>query len=241
MILVKSLSAVLQGLRLCFLNPEIRKLAIRPWLVSAVCYLAVGTGALLSHGPLLEMLVPNPEGFWMQALYWLTWAGLYLFLLIATLSISLILALVLSGVFQDSIARKTLAEFGAPVPEEDENVGVVVKDIGRSVATEATKLFWIIPLLVCLFIMGFIPFLSPIVFILAAWFLAYESFDVVYEIHKLSTKERLKKGMSNWPSLIAFGLGLTFFGLIPLAGILLPPVAVSAAAWLWSERSHLDE
>lgn len=235
MLLKKAPFALLHGFKLCLLNSAVRKLALWPWLISALVYLLVATAAWFSHEPLVNWIVPNPDGIIKWGLYYLAWAGTALFLVISTLITSLILAIVLTGVFQESIAHEVLKQNGVNLPEEPQNLRGFAFEMARSIKTESAKLLWLIPLGVMVLIMGFAPFLAPFAFIVAAWILGFESSDVVWEVLKKPARQRFSFARANWISVTLYGLSLSVIGFVPFMGILIPPIAVAGASWMLSE------
>ena len=94
--------------------------------------------------------------------------------------------------------------------------------------------------MIFVFIIGFIPFLTPFAICLGAWLLAYQFVDVVLDVMKQGVRHRLKFSLKHWILLLQFGLIVTLLCLVPFVAILIPPVAVAGASTLLA-RAQLIE
>ncbi len=238
---VRAFFAIYKGLQICFSKPKVRRLAMIPWLLGAVCYFASIYGAYYAHPILLDWAVGSPDGIWKTILFWLAFVFFGLVLLVATLLVTMTLVIVFTSVFQTGIVQQVLLDLGRPLPEEEAGVKGIVKETGRTVVVEMAKLIWLLPLMIIVLIVGFIPLLTPFALILGAWLLAYQFVDIVLDVYRVTSRERFRFAKKHAVSLIAFGLSLSACWAIPFFGILLPPAAVAGAAWLLSESGLLAE
>lgn len=225
---IQSSYALVKGCQLCFSDRQIRRLSIWPWIIGIGAYLATAVAAVYLFSPLLGQLVLPPAGFWSGVWYYIVAIFLGAFLSVATVVVTLTLVIVLTGFFQSSIAALVLKQSGITVVSE----GSIVSEAGRTIVVEGFKLLWLLPLIVVSFLLFFIPLLFPFAILLSAWLLAYQFVDVVLDTLRFSAGQRLRFGLRNWSSLFVFGLTLMFIGIVPLIGIIIPPIAVAGAAWL---------
>ncbi len=237
----RSITAIIHGFILCFSNKELRKLAIRPWLIGVVCYFLSLVGAYYSHGPLLSLFVETAEGFFGTIIYYGAWVFVALLLLIASMVISLTAVMILGGPFQTALAIAVFKLQNKKIPEEEEGVKATVKEVSRTIATESTKLLWLLPLFVIVAIIGFIPFLMPFAVVVASWLLAFQFIDVPLDVLKLPTRQRIGFAARHLTTVICFGLTLSACWAVPFLGLFLPPVAVVGATWLIAESDAMKE
>jgi uncharacterized protein involved in cysteine biosynthesis len=237
--LAKSCTALFHGLRFCFTVSTVRSLALWPWFLGLVTYVASVVTAYYCHSLILQSMIEAPQGFWGSALYSAAWVLVAFFLLVGTLIVSVVVVLILTSVFQTAIAARVLLHLGRQVPEETPGLKGIVKEAARSVAVESLKLLWLLPLFLLLFLVGLIPIFTPFAIILAAWLLAFQFVDITLDIYRISSGGRFRFCLRHALPLTCFGLTLTVFWAIPLLGWVLPPAASAAAAWLLSETNLL--
>lgn len=238
---IKAFFALFKGLHFCFSHKRIRRLAIWPWLLGAVIYIAAMVGAYYSHAPVLEMIADSPEGFLSYLWYGLAWLLVGGLLLIAALLLTVVIVMVFTGVFQTAIALETLKAIGADVPLEEAGVKAVLKETSRTILTESVKLVWLLPLILLSIVIGFIPLLTPFALILGGWLLAYQFIDVVLDVYRIRASRRIRFAARHGLLLVCFGLGLVFVSIVPFVGLFIPPIATAGAAWLLSETGLLAE
>lgn len=233
--------AIFTGLQLCLSNPKIRSLAIWPWLVGAVCYVLSMVGAWYLHPELVEKLVSTPSGFFTWIWYSIVWVGAALAVLGGAVIVSVVFVMIFTSVFQSAIAAEVLRQNGHVLPAEEGGISGNFNEIVRTIMVETTKLIWIVPLLILVFAIGFIPFLLPFAMIVGAWLLAYQFTDVVLDLYKIPTFDRLKFALRHKLLLTSFGLGLAALWAIPFVGLVLPPAAAAGAAWLLSTTGTIKK
>jgi CysZ protein len=237
---IRAFFAIARGLQFCLTVPAVRRLAIVPWAVGTLCYVASVYGAYRLHPVLLDWAVGDLDGIWQYFLYGLGYLFFAMILLVSTLLITVTIVIVFTGVFQTGIVLQVLRLLEQPIPEELNGVRGLVKETSRTVVVETTKLFWLLPLMLIVLVVGLIPLFTPFALVLGAWLLAYQFVDIVLDTYRLSSRERFRFGRENALLLVAFGFSLSLVWAIPLLGILLPPAAVAAATWLLAESELLD-
>ena len=238
----RALAAFFKGISLCFFEPRVRRLAILPWALGCVSYPLAITAAYYSHGPLLAALIDSPSGILSTILYVLAWIGIALLLAVASVLVSVVLVLIGSAAFQSMIVEEVIASIHPSERETSSGtlqLSVIFRDSLRAIGTELIKLLWLVPLIITAFVLGLIPWLVPFAFALGAWLIAYQFVDIVLDVATLSARQRFTFARRHWLAMIAFGAVVTAFFLIPLAGILLAPIATAGAAWLLAEEKSL--
>ena len=237
MTIIEAVQSALFGISSCLRDREVRKLAAKPWALGLLVYLLTAAGALYSHAPLMKVFTSAPVGFWRHVTYWLIWTMVTLGLIAASSLISVVVVFAATGLFQTGIARHVLSGLGAAAPPADSSVA---GEIGRTIFVEGTKLFWIIPLAVLIFVGGFIPVLAPLCFILSAWLLAFQSCDIVLDLYKVPLLRRLKLALGNAVTFTCFGAPFLALSMVPFAGFLVPPLAAAGAARFLASHSLLQ-
>ena len=127
------ITAIIDGFKLCLFQANIRKLAIKPWLIGVVCYFLSLYVAYHTHGTVVSWLISDPSSWWTNILFYLVWFIAALILVIVSLIASVAIILVLSGFFQSSIALEVLKSYEIKIPEEDESIKGLAKEAGRSI------------------------------------------------------------------------------------------------------------
>lgn len=221
-------------------SKEILRLALWPWLIGLVSYVATALGAIYLYTPILYEIMHTPQSWWQSVLYFVVQIALALFLFISSVIISITFVLILTSVFQTAISEKILDKLGAEVPEQESGVKALAKESLRTILVESFKLIWLVPIMVLLFIIGFIPLLTPFAIVAASWLLAFQFIDVVLDIYRISAFKRFSFCIKHFPIVVSFGFSLTALWAIPLVGILIPPVAVAAASLVLFEQGLLE-
>lgn len=238
--LFSPIRALLQGFRICFSHKEIFRLCLWPWTLGAICSLLSVLVAIPAHANLLQWLVGEPTGLWTQLLYYIAWLLVALSLLLCSMLLSLLIVFAMSAAFQTAIATHVLKLQGVAVASEPSNAAALFKETVRNITSELLKLLWILPLGICVLILGFIPILLPLALVIGAWLLAYQFVDVPLDVLKMSVSKRLGFALRHSLQLVLFGFTLGVFWAVPLLGLLLPPVAVAGATWLLAENKLIE-
>ncbi|QGM80312.1 sulfate transporter CysZ [Otariodibacter oris] len=126
----------------------------------------------------------------------------------------------------------------------DMSMADMLKDVPRMLKREWQKMWYSIPRIIALFLLGFVPALGqsviPLVtFIFGAWLIAIQYCDYPFDNHKISFQRMrnalLEKRMMNF----TFGILVSLFTMIPFLNLVAMPVAVCGASAMWvSEYRH---
>lgn len=230
--------ALLQGLKLCFFTPEVRKLALWPWCIGCVSYFLSLYAVYAAHPTVMAWFVSSPSGILAYAKYILIWIGVSALMLLLAIILSICFVMICTSAFQSSIAQAALLAHDVRVglPEMS-----ILNEASRTILVETKKLFWLLPLMIFVFIASFIPFLAPFAILLGAWLLAFQFVDVVLDLFRLSASQRLAFARANYLSLVCFGLVLGALWTVPFLGIFLAPAATAGAAWFLSEPEFMSK
>ncbi len=233
--------AILRGLSLCLRDGEVRSLATRPILWGVLVYALAIVGAYFSHGWFVGLIASgDPSGILGTIWYWTAWVLASVLLAVVMGIVAVVAVIAVSGPYQSAIARQVLIRRGIVVPEEAGGVTGVVREVGRTVGVEAGKLVRLLPVIVALPLLGFVPFLTPVVLVAGSWMLAFQFVDVVLDLFKVPVRERFAIARRRWLTVTLFGAGTATLFMVPFAGIVLAPAAAAGAATLFAEGPLRD-
>ncbi|MDE3968637.1 sulfate transporter CysZ, partial [Glaesserella parasuis] len=114
----------------------------------------------------------------------------------------------------------------------------MLKDIPRMLKREWQKMWYSIPRLVALFLLGFIPVLGqtiiPILaFIFGAWLIAIQYCDYPFDNHKIQF-QRMRNALAQYRTMnFTFGALVSIFTMLPFINLVVMPVAVCGATAMW--------
>jgi len=234
---LQAAKAPFRGGLLCLSDPELRKLSTRPILVGLFSWPLSIAFALYSHSGLVALIDSGQESWWAPIWDWLAYfmaAGI-LFGLSFLVSISLVF--VLSGVYQASIAKAVFEKLGVSMPGEE--LGIA-SETGRTIWVETAKLFWIVPLTCIAFLLGLLPFLTPIALIVTSWLLGFQFLDIALDNLKIGAFQRIRICLKHFLKTAVFGGVLVVGWAVPFLGILIAPGAAAGAALLLAESGMMD-
>lgn len=221
-----ALLALPTGFKLCLTNPKVRKLAIRPWIAGVFSYFASLGIAYYLHPIVLATLLAPPSSWWTKIVYYVTWLIVAVMLFLASSLLSILFVLITTAIFQTEIALAVLSDKYQVLGD-----GSIIGETKRTLFVESTKLLWLVPLFIIIFLLGLIPPLTPFSIAANCWLIAYQFVDVVLDLFKKGSFERLKFARKNWLFLIVIGASMSILWAIPFVGILIPPAAIAGTAW----------
>lgn len=231
----KAVLAIPTGLRLCLSDPKVRKLAFKPWIAGLFSYFFSLFAAYYLHPIILSSLLGAPNSWWMNIVYYLCWLIVAVLLFLASTMLSIVLVLITTAIFQTEIALAVLAN-----KYDGLGQGSVVSETKRTIWVESTKLIWLVPLFITIFILGLIPPLTPFAIAANCWLIAYQFVDIVLDLFKIGSLDRLRFARKNWLFLITIGGCLMLLWAIPFVGILIPPAAIAGTAWALDQANLLQ-
>ncbi len=123
----------------------------------------------------------------------------------------------------------------------DASLMSVIKDFPRTFKREWLKIKHILPRIILLFFLGFIPFIGQfiipiIIFVFAAWSQAIQYCDYPFDNHKIpffTMKNTLKKKTY---ATLSFGMLIMICTFIPFINFVIIPVAICGATAMWVDN-----
>lgn len=184
-------------------------------------------------------------GGWLDAMLpsWLDWLSFVLIPLI------FLMILVIFYFTFTTLANFVSAPFNALLAEKVEQqltgenltemtMAEMLKDVPRMLKREWQKMWYSIPRLLALFLLGFVPVLGQTVvpvltFIFGAWLLAIQYCDYPFDNHKISFA-RMRNALAQRRTMnFTFGALVSLFTMVPFLNLVAMPVAVCGASAMW--------
>lgn len=218
--------AVLVGFRLCLTDRTVRSLACKPWLIGSICWIILATLSVYTHSSVLSFLVSPGQSWWSEIYWGFMWLFVGLLLFVVSTLLSVVCVSLAGGVYQSQIALHIIKNSGIELPLDLS----IIQEASRSVAVESLKLSILLPLMIACFLMAMFPLLTPIALLISSWLMGFQFIDISLDLTRAPVISRLKMALSRWMTVACFGATLLI--LSPFIGIILPPIAAAAAAWL---------
>lgn len=129
-------------------------------------------------------------------------------------------------------------------PINDDSWFDVMKDVPRMLRREWQKLWYSLPKIVGLFLLGFIPLVGQTIvpvltFLFTAWMMAIQYCDYPFDNHKVSFNVMKNALGEQRTQSLTFGALVTCCTFLPLVNLVIIPVAVCGATVMWVEN-HRD-
>ena len=175
---------------------------------------------------------------WLSFLSWLIWPlalismlGFVLYGFNATASL-------IAAPFNGLLAEKVESRLrGGQVSFPDETISEMAL---RSLQRELQKQWFFLKRVLLLLLISFIPvinLISPLLwFLFSIWMLSIQYMDYPMDNHKIGFHEMQKRLKKDWWHTVSFGLTHYVLMFIPFINLILMPVAVAGATWLWVDQ-----
>lgn len=204
-----------------------------PILINVVLMIGLVWAFFANVGDWLNFLLPS----------WLEWLSAVL--------IPLIFILLLIGFYFafTTLANFIAAPFNALLAEKVElqltgeslgemSFAQLLKDVPRMLKREWQKMWYSLPRLIALFLLGFVPLIGQtivpvIAFIFSAWLIAIQYCDYPFDNHKIAFSRMRNALAQNKVMSYSFGTLVTLFTMIPFVNLVVMPVAVCGATAMW--------
>lgn len=233
--MLDAFSALSRGTRLVY-TPGLRRYVFLPILANLVVYAAMLSYVLTHFGGWLDGWMAMVPG-WLDWLSWLIWPLFVLSLgLIVFFSFTLVTQLI-AAPFYGLLAEKVEREVTGRPPLDDRGLARTAIDaLGR----ELVKLGYILPRMLLLFVIGWIPvinLIAPLLWLLfSAWMMAVTYLDYPMDNNKVPFADmRRRLAARRWPTL-TYGGWVMLITWLPLANLLLLPGAVAGAVLMWEDH-----
>ncbi|WP_373777414.1 sulfate transporter CysZ [Glaesserella sp.] len=215
------------------LQRQLMPFVIFPVVINTVLMIGLIWLFFVNIGGLLDSFLPT----------WLEWLGFVLIPLI------FVLILVIFYFTFTTLANFIAAPFNALLAEKVEqqltgenltemSFAAVLKDVPRMLKREWQKMWYSIPRLLALFLLGFVPVLGQTVvpvlaFIFGAWLIAIQYCDYPFDNHKIQF-QRMRNALAQYRTMnFTFGTLVSLFTMIPFVNLVVMPVAVCGATAMW--------
>ncbi len=221
------------GLSLVF-TPGIRRFVFIPLLINLVLFAGLTYWVLQQFDGWTAFLLSMLPEFMVKYASWLVSFVLGAFILVSAGYSFSIVANFIAAPFNGFLAERIeiAASGSGPAPEP------LGKMIVRTFFREVEKLIYFIPRAIAVFVaalmLSFVPlinFFAPLLpLIWGAWSLAIQYTDYAFDNHQTPFKDVRVAMRSNLSDTLSFGAVVMFVTTIPLANLLVIPVAVTGAS-----------
>jgi len=220
------ISAYLEAIALLAGNARLRSLMLRPFLVGVIVYLVGISLGVYFFSDIRAIIDPELQSWFAYLVNPLIWLATLLIVLVGSLFLVVIITLSLLGILQTPIAEEVFSLKGVTIQKEPTSI----RRVTFLVIWELIKLILVLTLVIGALLIGLFPLFLPVSFIISAWIVGFESFDVALDAAGKPIRQRLKLTLRN-PLLVTIsGAGGVALALIPFVAIILPSLAVTSAA-----------
>ncbi|QEM83715.1 sulfate transporter CysZ [Halomonas binhaiensis] len=233
--MLNALDALRRGTRAVYSN-GLRRYVFLPILINLLVYIGTLSYVLTHFGGWLDgwmAMVPN----WLSWLEWLIWPLFLVSLVVIVLFSFTLVTHLIAAPFYGFLAAKAEVELTGREPSDDRGLlKTGIDTLGR----ELVKLVYILPRMLVLFIISWIPLVNlsaPILWAMfSAWMMAITYLDYPMDNNKVSFADMRKRLSTRWWPSMTFGGWVTLITWIPLANLFLIPGAVVAAVLMWDQH-----
>jgi CysZ protein len=227
----------------CFLDgfnlirkPGLRRYFVVPVLINTLVLAIILTVTVIYFSAWVDGIMGwFPD--WMSLLYWLIWLIAFLVLLVLVLFGFTVIANVIASPFNAILSVKVEEKLTGKPPASQVSIWMVLP---RTLARELGKVLYILPRLLGLILITFIPVInviSPVLWVLfGAWMMAIEYSDYGADNNDLSFRELKSRLARRRFQAIMFGLPAYLLLTVPLINLVLMPVGVAGGTRFWVEQ-----
>ena len=232
--MLEGFEALGEGIRLV-MRPGLRRYVIVPVIIILVVY------SLTLYG--LVKVFTHWLDEWIALIpHWLDWLGWILIPLIT-------LTLIVIAFFTFTLMVNLLASpfYGFLVERVENELGMEGANDQRSLGRQAWdgfirelhKLSYILPRMLILFLLGWVPvvhLITPFLWLVFSfWSVALEYLDYTMDVHEVSFKKMLKL-LGKLPiKTLGFGFAVSVLLWIPIVNLIVMPAAVAAGVIMWRD------
>ncbi|WP_148252269.1 sulfate transporter CysZ [Aidingimonas lacisalsi] len=227
-----ALTALIRGVRTVY-APGMRRYVFVPITINLLVYGAMLQVVLTQFGGWLDgwmSLVPG----WLAWLEWLIWPLFVVALIIVVFFTFTLVTHLIAAPFYGFLAAKVETRLTGRPPADDRGlIRTGIDAMGR----ELCKLGYILPRLVILIVLSWIPLVNLVTPILwaafSAWMMAITYLDYPMDNNRVSFADMKRRLGKRWWQSLTFGAWVTLLTWVPLANVFLLPGAVAGAVQLW--------
>lgn len=229
--MVRGFTALFRAVPMVFEDARLLRLAILPALITFFGSIASGLAMILWGGRYLSHVQLGKIDVVLSAvLLLIISAGV-------TFIAYLLIALVATAPFADAISERAEELAGAPPPPK-RPLHYALIGLGHTILLVIVYLAIAIPLFVANWI---VPVVAPVTavlgFLLTALLFAWDAFDPVLSRRGRSFADKWRFISEHRGEALGLGAAATLASALPFAGVLVPSLAITAAARLHHERS----
>lgn len=224
-----------QGLKLV-LSPGLRLFVLLPLSINLVLFCGLIYLAIHQFGMWVDTFMPAlPD--WLTFLSYVLWPLFVALVLLMVFFSFTMITNIIAAPFNGFLSEKVEAVVRGVDESPAFSWGELAAMVPRTLAREARKLGYMLPRMLGLFILSFIPVVNlvaaPLWLLFGVWMMAIQYIDYPADNHKLGWNEMLAWLKSKrWQSL-SFG-GIVYAALlIPGVNLLMMPAAVAGATLFW--------
>lgn len=184
----------------------------------------------------LIALLPSWLAWLSVILYWLAVGLILLVYYFIFNTLSGFLASPFNGLLSEKVEQMLTGE-----TVEDEGYLAMLKDIPRTLKREWQKIYYALPKIILLFLLGFVPFVGVfvvpvLIFLFTAWSQSVQYCDYPFDNHKISF-QAMNKALSQYKMMnLTFGILVMIATFIPFVNFLIIPAAICGATNMWVEQ-----
>ena len=236
--LINGLSYLTRGAQL-IVKPQLRWFVFVPVLINIALFVVL-TGVLIEQfGFALDLLL-NWIPSWLDFLAWILWLLFAIVLLLVYGYSFSILTNIIAAPFYGILADRTEALIKGQGADPEPLSKMIPRTIGR----ELVKLWYFIvrglAIFIVTLILSWIPLVNLIVpviiFVWGAWCMSIQYVDYTADNHQLPFSNMRERLAAKKYSSIGFGSLVMLGTMIPLANIIILPIAVVAGTVFWVEE-----
>ena len=226
--------APFQGVRFLFQHASLVRLALIPFLINLLLFIALGSLLYAKFGYFLSLIITRPDQwYWLILYYVVTALALVLILVVGTFALCLI-GNIIAAPFHEWMCEKTKEIL---VGKSTPSSLPLWQEAKRILSTQFKKLLLLLILEIFILLLVLIPgigaFLSGALTLIL---LAFQFLDFPLGAERLALSSQFKNFLIHPLAWLGFGCGLSLMLAIPLLNIAVLPSGVIGACLLYYQR-----
>ncbi len=229
----RGLGYLYQGLGLLF-KPGIWPYVVVPLTINLILFSLIIAYAYQQFNFWIVSILDWLPG-WLSFVDWLLWMtfGLFiLFIVIFTFNLlANLIAAPFNGFLAEAVERYLVGEPSRQKPR------TLAKEVLVSLVREVRKMGYYLPRALLLFLLGLIPFITPIApllwFLFGAWMMAIQYLDYPMDNNRISFGRMRLELQEQRLTPLGFGSGVLLVAMVPLLNLIIMPAAVAGATVCW--------
>lgn len=226
---------LVQGLQL-IMRPGLRLFVLLPLSINLVLFGGLVYLALHQFGMWVDTFMPTLP-HWLSFLSYILWPLFVVLVLLMVFFTFTLLANIIAAPFNGFLSEKVESVIRGVDDSPPFSWAELLAMIPRTLSRELRKLGYMLPRVIALFILSFIPVVNliaaPLWLLFGVWMMAIQYIDYPADNHKMSWQDMLAwLRAKRWASL-SFGGCVYAALLIPFVNIFMMPAAVAGATLFW--------